>query len=52
MAELLDKFPERIKSEEKYRSLFDGQVWKVKPEEYDFEPNEMKAFLASLKLLS
>ena len=42
-------FPEKPKAQERYRELFDGQCWKVAPSEYEYELDEMKAFIASMK---
>lgn len=46
---LLDKFPEKEPNHSKFVSLFDGQCWKVDPQDYDYNPSEVKAFVSALK---
>jgi hypothetical protein len=48
--ELLPQFPEKDNKKEKYKELFDGQCWKVSPEDYDYEISEMKAFISHMKV--
>lgn len=50
MAILLEKFPEKEPKEIKYASLFDGRCWKVNPTEYDYDAEDIKQFIGSLKM--
>ena len=45
----LSEFPVKEKKQDRYKSLFDGKMWKVHPSEYDYDVEDIKAFIASIK---